>query len=92
MAKLFKTPVRGGTVTVTDREIVVGDGWLGTHNVRRFPLQSLAHLDLLPSPKDKGLQHSMLVRFVWTNGLITDVDGVGPLAAQRLHNLLQALR
>lgn len=89
MGTLFKTPMHGGIVTITEREIVVGEGWLGTRNVRRFPLQSLAHLDLLPSPHGNGLQHSVLVRFVWTDGQITEVDGVGPIAAQRLSALLQ---
>ncbi len=91
MVKLLKTPMRGGIVTLTDRELVLGEGVLGTKNVRRFPLQSLVRLDRLPSPGDHVLRRSMLLRFVWADGQTTEVDGIGPLAAQRMHDILQVL-
>jgi hypothetical protein len=37
MARLLKTSVRGGVLTLTHRELVLGEGWLGVRNVRRFP-------------------------------------------------------
>lgn len=91
MVKLLKTPMRGGIVTITDRELVLGEGWLGTRNVRRFPLQSLMHIELLPSLQSKGMQHHMCVRFVWDDGQSTEVDGIGPIAAQRMSDMLHAL-
>lgn len=91
IAKLLKTLMRGGILTLTHREVVLGEGLLGTQNVRRFPLQSLAHLDLLPSPGDKVLRQNMLLRFVWDDGQTTEVDGIGLIAAQRIHDILQAL-
>ena len=83
--------MRGGLVTLTNRELVLGDGLLGTRNVRRFPLQSLMHLDLLPSPGDKALRRNMLLRFMWVDGQTTEVDGIGPIAAQRIHTIVHAL-
>ena len=83
--------MRGGILTLTNHELVLGEGWLGTQNERRFPLQSLVHFDLLPSPHDKVPGHTMLLRFVWVDGQTTEVDGVGPIAAQRIHVVLQAL-
>jgi hypothetical protein len=91
MAKLLKTPMRGGILTLTDHELVLGEGLLGTRNVRRFPIQSLTHLDLLPSSDNPVLQQNMLLRFVWDDGQTTEVDGIGPIAAQRIHDILQAL-
>jgi len=87
---LVKTPMRGGIVTLTERELVLGEGLLGASNVRRFPLQSLDHVDLLPSPADRALRRGMLLRFVWADGRTTEVDGVGPAAARRIHAMLQA--
>jgi len=87
--KLLKTPIRGGVLTLTDRELVLGEGWLGAKNVRRFSLQSLAQLDLLSASGTHVPQHGMLLRFIWADGQTTDVHGVGPAAAQRIHDMLQ---
>ena len=78
-------------LTLTDRELVLGEGLLGTQNERRFPLRSLAHLDLLPSSRDKVLRRNMFLRFVWIDGQRTEVDGVGPIVAQRIRGILHAL-
>lgn len=83
--------MRGGILTLTNRELVLGEGWLGTQNERRFPLQSLVHLDQLPSPGDKVTGRNMLLRFVWVDGQVTEVDGIGPIAAQRIHAIVRAL-
>ena len=83
--------MRGGILTLTNRELVLGEGWLGTQNERRFPLQSLVHLDLLPSPSDNVPGQNMLLRFVWVDGQPTEVDGIGPIAAQRIRSILRAL-
>lgn len=90
--RLVKTPFRGGILTLTNQELIVGEGFLGTTNVRRWALPLFARLDVLPSPHDRGLQRSKMLRFVWINGQVTDVDGVGPVAAQRIAYVLQALR
>jgi hypothetical protein len=91
MPKLFKTRMRGGTLTLTDREVVLGEGWLGAQNVRRFPLHTLVHLDLLPSPGQSVLQRSMQLRFVWADGDIVDIYDVGPIAAGHVRDILQRL-
>jgi hypothetical protein len=83
--------MRGGILTLTNRELVLGEGWLGTQNERRFLLQSLVHLDLLPSSNDKVLGRNMRLRFVWVDGQTTEVDGIGPIAAQRIHDILRVL-
>jgi len=59
--------------------------------VRRFPLESLAQLDLLPASGENGLRRSMLLRFIWADEPTTDVQGVGPVAAKRIHDLLQII-
>lgn len=92
MVKLLKTPVRGGILTLTNQELVLGEGFLGTQNVRKVSLKLFARLDILPSPGDRAMQRSKLLRFVWIDGQTTDVDGVGPVAAQRIQYVLQALR
>ena len=92
MSKLLKTPMRGGIMTLTERELVLGEGVLGAKNVRRFPIQALAQLDRLPSTGEQTLRRSVLLRFVWADGQTTDVDGIGPVAAQRIQDLLQSLR
>jgi hypothetical protein len=91
MTKLLKTPMHGGMLMLTEREIMVGEGWLGAQNVRRFSLQSLAQLELLPSTGQSVLRRSVLLRFVWADGQTTDVSGVGPAAAQRVRDLIQSL-
>ncbi len=91
MVKLLKTPMRGGIVTITDRELVVGEGWLGTRNVRRFPLQSLMQIELLPALPSESMRHHRRIRFRWDDGQSTEVAGIGPLAAQRIYALLHAL-
>lgn len=92
MVKLLKTPMQGGILTLTNRELVLGEGILGTQYIRRFPLRDFARLDVLPSPNDRSLRRSQLLRFVWIDGQMTDVDGVGPIAARRIAYVLQALR
>src|SRR5690349_6875141 len=90
-AKLLKTPVRGGVLTLTNHDLLLGEGWLGAKNVRRFPLQSLERLDLLPAPSEQALRRRFLLRFVWADGQVTEVDGVGPAAARHIHAFVQAL-
>jgi hypothetical protein len=92
MVKLLKTPMRGGILILTDTELVLGEGVLGAKNVRRFPLQSLAHLDLLPSPGEQVLRRGTTLRFVWADGQTTSVDYVGPVAARRIQEILDLLR
>jgi hypothetical protein len=87
-AKLLKTPIKGGILTLTNHELVLGEGFLGTQNVRRFPLRSFVRLDLLPSSSNR----SVMLCFVWFDGQVTEVDGVGPIAAQRIQYVLEALR
>ncbi len=91
MSKLLKTRIRGGILTVTDRELMLGEGWLGTQNVRRFPLHLLVGVELQPSPGERLLTKSTLLRLTWSDGEVTDVDGVGPIAAQRIRDILTAL-
>ena len=91
MTRLLKTPVRGGVLTLTDRELVLGEGWLGAKNVRRFALQSLAQLELLSESGAHVPQRSILLRFMWADGQTTDVHGVGPVAAKRIHDMLQLI-
>jgi hypothetical protein len=88
MTRLLKTPVRGGVLTLTDRELVLGEGWLGAKNVRRFALQSLAQLELLSESSAHVPQRGLLLRFTWADGQITDVYSVGPVAAKRIHESL----
>ena len=92
MVKLLKTSMRGGILTLTNRELVLGEGILGTQHIRRFPLRDFVRLDVLPSPNDRGLRRNQLLRVVWIDGQVTDVDGVGPVAAQRIEYVLQAIR
>ncbi len=91
MSKLLKTRIRGGILTVTDRELVLGEGWLGTQNVKRFPIYLLVAVELQPSPSERPLHRSMVLRLVWGDGTVTDVDGVGPIAAQRIRDILTTL-
>lgn len=91
MGKLLKTRIRGGILTLTDRELVLGQGWLGTQHVRRYPIQGLAAVELQPSPDDQVLNRSILLRLRWHDGQIIEVDGLGPIAADRVRNILQAL-
>jgi hypothetical protein len=76
---------------LTGDELVLGEGWLGAQNVCRFPLQALVHLELLPSSSGRALRRNLLLRFVWADGTTTDVEDVGPVAAHRLHGLLERL-
>ncbi len=92
MVKLVKTPFRGGVLTLTNHELVLGDGILGARNVRRYPLKQLARVDIEPSPGDGPIKRNRCLRFVWIDGQITEVDGVGPIAAERIHYVLSALR
>ncbi|WP_029215020.1 hypothetical protein [Kallotenue papyrolyticum] len=89
--KLVKTPFRGGMLILTHQELVLGEGLLGARNIRRFPLRHLARLELRPSPSEAVLGRSVCLRFVWIDGQITDVDGVGPLAGERIRMLLARL-
>ncbi len=91
MGKLLKTRIRGGILTLTDRELVLGQGWLGTQHVRRFPIQGLAAVELQPSPGDQALNRNILLRLRWNDGQIVEVDGLGRIAAERLRNILHAL-
>jgi hypothetical protein len=68
MARLLKTSVRGGVLTLTHRELVLGEGWLGVRNVRRFPLTALTALEVLSSPHDTLLRRNKLLRFRWADG------------------------
>lgn len=92
MPKLIKTRVRGGILTITDRELVHGEGLLGTQHVRRFPLDTLDGVELLPSPGGgAALGRTLLLRLRWRDGQTLDVDGVGPIAARRITTLLSAM-
>lgn len=91
MSKLLKTPIRGGILTLTDREIVVGEGWLGSRNVRRFPLHSLRRLDLQPLLGERVPPRSILLRFEWADGDTIEVHDIGPVAARQVRNILQRL-
>ena len=91
MSKLLKTPIQGGMLTLTNHEVMVGEGWLGAQNVRRFSLHSLVRVDILPSPNESVLRRSMLLRFVWADGAIVDVYNVGPVAARHVRDILQRL-
>ncbi len=90
-ARLLKARVHGGLLILTDRELVLGEGWLGAANVRRFPLASLAHLELQPAAGQHALRRSMRLHFEWRDGRATDVDGVGPAAARRVYGLVRQL-
>lgn len=92
MVKLVKTRFKGGILTLTNLELVLGEGLLGTQNQRRFSLRTFVRLDVLPTPGEAQLARSKRLRFVWIDGSVTEVDGVGPLAAQRIEYVLQALR
>jgi hypothetical protein len=76
---------------LTDDELVLGEGWLGARNARHFPLQALVRLELLPSSSGRALRRNLLLRFVWVGSATTDVEDVGPVAAHRLHGLLERL-
>ncbi|GAC1536925.1 MAG: hypothetical protein NVS4B8_13860 [Herpetosiphon sp.] len=91
MAKLLKTPFRGGIVTLTESELIVGEGWLGTRNPRRYAFHALTRIDLAPSPIDQVAGRNMCLRFVWNNGQTVEIDGIGPTAAQRIHTAIHAL-
>lgn len=67
-ARLLKARVHGGLLILTDRELVLGEGWLGAANVRRFPLASLAHLELQPAAGQHALRRSMRLHFEWHDG------------------------
>jgi hypothetical protein len=92
MVRLVKTPFRGGMLTLTNHELVLGEGILGARNVRRYPLKQLARIDIEPSPGDGPIKRNKCLRFVWIDGQVTEVDGIGPIAADRIHYVLSALR
>jgi hypothetical protein len=91
MGTLLKTRVRGGILTITERELLLGEGWLGTQNVKHIPIHLIIGVDLQPSPSERLLNRSTLLRLVWGDGNVTEVDGIGPIAAQRVRDLLRTL-
>lgn len=92
VVKLLKTMMRGGVLTLTNRELVLGEGFLGVRNVRRFPLTTLARLDVIDGMREGRPQRDVELRFVWMDGETTVVQGLGPVAAQRIQYLLKVLR
>lgn len=90
--KVLKVPVPGGMLTLTNQELILGEGLLGARNVRQFKLNWLARLDVVPSPRASSMRPNKLLRFVWMSGDTTEVDGVGPAAAQRVQCVVHALR
>ncbi|MCU0491920.1 MAG: hypothetical protein MUD01_10050 [Chloroflexaceae bacterium] len=88
--RLLKTPVPGGLLTLTTAELVLGDGFLGTINVRRFPLAELLGYEVQQPPHSTPWQ-GRIVRFTWANGSSTEIPNVGMLAAERLGHALRAL-
>lgn len=85
---LLKTAVRGGILRLTAAELSFGAGFLGSRNLRRYPLSTIAGVEL--EEQIAGRAVALIVQLVAEPPL--RFDGVSPVAARRLRELLAALR
>ncbi len=90
--KAVTIPVEGGVVALTNQGLILGEGLLGTHSVRRFKLSSLARLDVVLSPGASPMRPYKLLRFAWMTDATTEIDDVGRVSAQRLQSVARAMR
>lgn len=86
---LFKMAVRGGLLRLTRDAVVIGEGWLGSRNVRCLPLSQIVAAVVEVGPLATG---PVRLRLCINHGTPVIVEGGGLLAAARLVKLLDSLR
>lgn len=86
---LLKTAVRGGLLRLSSHELSHGEGVLGSRNVRRFPVASILAIEIEPmDPSGRAVR----LRLRTAEGEALTLEGVNPVAARRLRELVAILR
>lgn len=86
---LLKTAVRGGLLRLTGQELSYGEGVLGSRNLRRFPLAAIASIEL---EAGDAVGRAVRLQMRTNDGTALTLEGVSPLAARRLQELVAILR
>lgn len=86
---LLRTAVRGGLLRLSSSELVYGEGFLGSKNMRRMPLAQLLSLQVEPGAVAVG---GVRLRVSVAGEPELVLEGVNAGAAQRLLQIVEILR